>query len=313
MNIGIIGGASFLGKNLARMLCCQKNCKVTIADTNISYWKTMPIPEAETIPFFEQPFGANKDYEPFLLNQDIIFHLASTSFPAISNVDIKEEIEENVIGTIQLLDTCLKCGVREVIFFSSGGTVYGTLESCPLPETAQTNPITAYGVQKVTIEKLLYLYSIIYGIKIKIVRLANPFGPYQRPNGKLGAVTTFIYKALHGEEISVYGDGSVIRDYIYVEDALKAVLKIVENENDRENTYNIGSGCGTSIKDLLTLIQNTLNIPLRVSFLQGRTIDAPTNYLDISRYENRYGPLVTVDLKEGIHKTARYLQKTFFL
>lgn len=309
MNVGIIGGAGFLGKNLARMLCRQNKCRVSVADTALSYWESMSIPEAETIPFFEQPFGINSNYKPFLSNQDVIFHLASTSFPAISNVNIREEIEENVIGSIRLLDACQECGVGKVIFFSSGGTVYGKSEPCPLSETAQTNPITAYGVQKLTTEKLLYLYSKIYGLKVKIVRLANPFGPYQRPNGKLGAATTFIYKALCGEEINVYGDGSVVRDYIYVEDALNAALKIAWDDSDMEHIYNIGSGRGTSLNALLKLIQSTLNIPLHVSYFPGRDVDVPANYLDISRYENRYGSLVTVSMEEGIRKTAQYLKE----
>lgn len=110
------------------------------------------------------------------------------------------------------------------------GQVYGKEVDCPLKEKTATNPISSYGVQKVTIEKLLYLYRYMYGLDYRIIRLANPYGPYQRPNGVLGAVTTFTYKALKGDKIVVYGDGSVVRDFIYIDDAIRAIMKIVRRE-----------------------------------------------------------------------------------
>lgn len=309
MNIAIVGGAGFLGKNLAQMLYQQQNNKITVVDANVSFWKYMSVPECENIQFCSQAFGSDSDYKVLLKEKDIVYHLASTSFPAISNLNIKKEIEENILGTIRLLEDCITCGVKKVVFFSSGGTVYGKNGQCPLAENAATDPITAYGVQKLTIEKLLSLYRRIYGLQFKVVRLANPFGPYQRPNGKLGVITTFIYRALNGEEITVYGDGSVVRDYIYVDDAIRAVIRIANDENSAQDIYNVGSGYGTSVQELLTLIQNTLQIQLRVSYQQARAIDVPINYLDVSRYEDEYGPLIQVGLAEGIQKTALYLQR----
>lgn len=308
MNIAIIGGASFLGKNLAQMLCHQSQNKITVIDEEISFWKNIPIPEQKNIRFSIEKFGANSEYEKFLPGQDIVYHLASTSFPAISNINIKKEMEENIIGTIRLLDSCIACKVGRIVFFSSGGAIYGENNHCPLSEDVSTNPITAYGVQKLTIEKLLYLYKRIYGLEFKIIRMANPFGPYQRPNGKLGAVTTFIYRALHRQEINVYGNGSVIRDYIYVEDAIRAVINIANDEKDTHDIYNVGSGYGTSIKNLLSIIQDTLQINLKVLYQKERTIDVPVNYLDCTRYEKKYGPIIRTGLVEGIKRTAQYLQ-----
>ena len=133
------------------------------------------------------------------------------------------------IGKKLSLYVCIRCGVKKVVFVSSGGTVYGKEVDCPLKEKTATNPISSYGVQKITIEKLLYLYRYMYGLDYRIIRLANPYGPYQRPNGVLGAVTTFTYKALKGDEITVYGDGSVVRDFIYIDDAIRAIMKIVNS------------------------------------------------------------------------------------
>ena len=210
--------------------------------------------------------------------------------------------------TIKLLDACVKEKVKKVIFISSGGTVYGKEVSCPLQEETATNPITAYGVQKITIEKLLYLYKYMYGLDYRVIRLANPYGPYQRPNGVLGVVTTFTYKALKHEKIVVYGDGSVIRDFIYIDDAIRAILNIVNGEN-KYRTFNLGCGYGTSIKELLECIYTVLMVEMDIEHTSARKVDVPINYLDISRYENAYGKLNPISLKNGIKFTADYMIK----
>ena len=198
--------------------------------------------------------------------------------------------------------------MKKVVFISSGGTVYGKESNCPLSEITATNPICSYGLQKVAIEKLLYLYHYMYGLDYRIIRLANPYGPYQRPNGVLGAITTFTYKALKGEEIQVYGDGTVVRDFIYIDDAIRAILQIVEGEN-QHHIFNLGCGYGTSIKEVLNIIKDTLDVELNVVYKERRAVDVPTNYLDISRYEKYYGSLNPISLEEGIKKTAAFIKK----
>ena len=147
----------------------------------------------------------------------------------------------------------------------------------------------------------------MYGLDYQIIRLSNPYGSYQRPNGILGAVTTFTYKALKGEEIIVYGDGTVIRDFIYIDDAIKAVRKIVEGKQIY-HIFNIGCGYGTSIRDVLETISSTLKTDLKVAFKQGRKTDVPENYLDIGRYETCYGKLNPIPLKQSSSKTIAFMK-----
>lgn len=204
----------------------------------------------------------------------------------------------------------MRSNVKKMIFISSGGTVYGKEVCCPLKEETPTYPISSYGLQKITIEKLLYLYHHMYNLDYRVVRLANPYGPYQRPNGILGAVTTFTYKALNNEEITVYGDGSVIRDFIYIDDAVEAIIKIA-TQNVEQKTFNLGCGYGTSIKQLLDIISSTLKLHLKIKYVEGRSVDVPVNYLDIQRYEKYFGTLNPISLEEGIKKTAEFMQKNF--
>ena len=133
-----------------------------------------------------------------------------------------------------------------------------------------------------------------------------PYGPYQRPNGVLGAVTTFTYKALKGEEIQVYGDGSVVRDFIYIDDAIKGIQKIV-NGADRHHTFNLGCGYGTSIKQVLDTIERTLSLTLNIRYTEARKVDVPVNYLDIKRFETAYGSLNPISLENGIKRTAEFM------
>jgi len=150
----------------------------------------------------------------------------------------------------------------------------------------------------------------MYGLDYRIIRLSNPYGPYQRPNGVLGAVTTFTYKAIRGEEIQVYGDGTVVRDFIYIDDAIRGIQKIV-NGNDRHHTFNLGCGYGTSIRQVLETIEGALNLNLNIKYTESRRVDVPVNYLDIKRFETAYGSLNPISLEEGIKKTAEFMRKFY--
>ena len=221
---------------------------------------------------------------------------------------IATELIANVVMTAKMLDACVKTGVQKVVFISSGGTVYGKEGACPLKEDMLTNPISSYGIQKITIEKLLYLYNYLHGLDYRIVRLANPYGPYQRPNGVLGAITTFTYKAINGDEIIVYGDGTVVRDFIYIDDAIRAIVNIAEGESEHK-TFNVGCGYGTSIREVLEAIEKALGVEMNVRYVEGRKVDVPVNYLDISRYEQVYGEITRVSLQDGVVRTAEFLKR----
>jgi UDP-glucose 4-epimerase len=308
MNIALLGAAGFIGTNLTLQLAENQENKITLIDRNPSYFSHIKEYNFSNVIYKSDNLAVDSSFESLVANQDVIYHLVSTTVPTNSNQHISQELMTNVIFTSNLLDACVKASVKKVVFISSGGTVYGKEVGCPLKEETPTKPISSYGVQKITIEKLLYLYRYMYGLDYRIIRLANPYGPYQRPNGILGAVTTFTYKALRNEKIIVYGDGSVIRDFIYISDAVGAILKIVNGEN-KHRTFNLGCGYGTSITQLLQCISVALDIDLEVEHTPARKVDVPINYLDITRYEEAYGKLNPISLEEGIKKTAIFMKE----
>ena len=304
MNILLLGAAGFIGTNLTLKLSENPNNKITLADVNKDYFR--PEVLGKNVSVVESSLDENADFASLLWGQQVVYHLVSTTVPTTSNQQVANELTANVVMTARLLDACVSCGVQKVIFISSGGTVYGKESRCPLKEDTATNPISSYGIQKVTIEKLMYLYHYMYGLDYRVIRLANPYGPYQRPNGILGAVTTFTYKALNREQVIVYGDGSVVRDFIYIDDAVRGILTIADGDSDYK-TFNLGSGYGTSIRQVLEQIQNALKIPMDIVWKEGRKVDVPVNFLDMSRYETEFGPLNSISLQEGIRKTADFM------
>lgn len=312
MNIILLGAAGFIGTNLTLALAKSPENQITVVSRRRASFADVDAMGLGNVRFVECDLVAEPDYSHLLESQDVVYHLLSTTVPTTSNLQISQELNANVVHSAKLFEACAHCGVKKVIFFSSGGTVYGKANTCPLSEDTPTNPITSYGIQKLTIEKLLYLYHHMYGFDYRIIRLANPYGPYQRPNGVLGAVTTFTYKALAHEPITVYGDGSVVRDFIYIDDAVRGILAIADG-NVTERVFNLGSGRGTSIREVLDTIRRVLDLEPEIIWKDARTVDVPVNYLDITRFERSFGALNPISLDAGILKTADFLKNYYHL
>ena len=312
MKIILLGAAGFIGTNLVLNLANNQKLdnEITVVDRDRKFFRVLENMNIPNLKIVESELTMDSDYEDLVAEQDIVYHLISTTVPTTSNQHIAEELKGNVVLSANLFEACVHQDVKKVVFLSSGGTVYGKESQCPLKEETPTNPITSYGIQKVSIEKLLYLYNYMYGLDYRIIRLSNPYGPYQRPNGVLGAVTTFTYKALKGEEINVYGDGSVVRDFIYIDDAIRGIQNIVEGKTGYR-IFNLGCGYGTSIKQVLETIERALNIKLNVKYTTARKVDVPVNYLDIGRYEAAFGSLKAASLDEGIRKTAEFMKEFY--
>ena len=250
----------FIGTNLCQQLCGDKDNYV------IAYDCSMPALErlkntisSDNIKYVDGHFEMKDDYVSLTRDVDVVYHLISTVVPGTCNQGIAEEFMSNTVVTVKLLDACVMNKVKKIVFLSSGGTVYGKIAEVPIKEDTPLNPISSYGIQKLTIEKLLYLYHYMHKLDYRIVRLANPYGKYQNPNGVQGVVTTFVYKALNNEPVRLYGDGSVVRDYIYVEDAVKAIIQIA-TYNGEQKIFNVGTGVGCSVKEIIAAIENTLQI-----------------------------------------------------
>ena len=304
----ILGAGGFIGTNLANALVARGGACLRLFD------RAFPADRSAMWGGTDCELITGDLMDPALAGPltrgiDTVYHLVSTTCPSNSNVDIAAEFTDNVVPTVRLLDACVKNGVKRVVFLSSGGTVYGREggEGGMHSEGDEAFPISSYGVQKLTIERLLYLYDYLHGLDYRIVRLANPYGPYQRPDGVQGVVTTFLWRTLTGGDIRVYGDGGVIRDYIYIDDAVRGILRIA-GDGAPHRIYNLGRGEGASVREIIDAIERVTGIVPPVTYLPSRAVDVPVNVLDISRYEADFGPLTALTLDEGIRRTAAFFR-----
>lgn len=299
-----MGGAGFLGSNLADALL-NGGGEVRIFDRpGIQPYRSFnPDEKMEWLP---GDFNSVSDVEVAVQGIQIVYHLISTTLPKTSNDDPIFDVENNVIGTLKLLEAARRAGVEKIVFASSGGTVYGIPEQIPISEDHPTNPLSSYGIGKLAIEKYLRLYNALHGLNYSILRLANPYGERQRVKAAQGAVAVFLHKAMTGIPVEIWGDGSVVRDYIDVSDVVRAMVRVAEYEGE-ERLFNIGSGCGKSLNDILATIETILKRPVQRIYKPSRVFDVPVNVLDISRAEYNLGWRPQISFEAGVERFYHWL------
>ena len=301
----VLGGAGFIGSHLAEALL-QAGHRVRIFDR----------PHLDRLPGFLQrrefevftgDFLNPRSLSPALEGSEIVFHLVSTTLPKTSNDNPMYDVESNVMGTLRLLELCRQQRVRKMVFASSGGTVYGVPRSVPIDESHPTDPTCSYGIHKLAIEKYLQLNHRLHGLDYCVVRPANLYGPRQRLDIAQGAVAVFLDRALRGQPIQVWGDGSVVRDYLYVGDAAEALVKAAAYQGEPK-VFNLGSGVGTSLKQLINEIEALLGRALAVEYAAARALDVPANVLDASLAARHLGWTARTPLAEGLRRTRAAMQ-----
>ncbi|AHF08074.1 NAD-dependent epimerase [Desulfitobacterium metallireducens DSM 15288] len=301
----VLGGRGFIGSHLVDALL-TKGYRVRCFDRRrVTQQGEFHITD-QRFELFEGDFMNEADVANALEGCDICYHLISTTLPKSSNDDPVFDVESNLLGSVRLLTNAVKAGVRKVVFVSSGGTVYGVPTQVPIPETHMNNPVCSYGITKLAIEKYLDLFYKLHGLDYTVLRLANPFGEGQKTHASQGAVAVFLGKVLQGETIDIWGDGSVIRDYVYIDDVVRAFLAVLEYSGP-EHIFNIGSGRGLSINEVLDSIERVTGRPVLRHYVSGRPFDVPSNILCISRAETELGWSPRFSFEDGILRFAKWL------
>lgn len=300
-----MGGKGFIGSHLVDALL-RENYPVAVFDrANIPPLNDDPT--AGRVKWIDGDFTSEADVEAALDNCDICFHLVSTTLPQSSNADPVFDVETNVAGTVRMLNHAVRKGVKKVIFISSGGTVYGTPRAVPIPEDHPTDPICSYGITKLAIEKYLHLYKTLHGLDYTVLRLANPFGERQRTTAKQGAVAVFMGKVLRGDKIEIWGDGTVVRDYVYIGDAAAAMVKAIAYDGP-EKVFNIGSGSGISLNDILNGIEQVTGRTSNRVYTAARAFDVPVSILALDRARAALQWAPTTPFAEGLRKMLAWMQ-----
>jgi UDP-glucose 4-epimerase len=293
----VLGGRGFIGSHLIDALLRQGNKVRCFERPHIQPLSSDHIGNPN-FALFEGDFTSEADVKGALAGCDICFHLVSTTLPKSSNVDPVFDVESNLSGTVRMLENAVRLGVKKVVFASSGGTVYGVPNQIPIPETHPTDPVCSYGITKLAIEKYLQLFSTLHGLNFTILRFANPYGQRQRIHASQGAVAVFLGKVMRNETVEIWGDGSVVRDYVHIHDVIDALLLAAETKDN--GIFNIGSGRGHSLNELLDAIERVTGISAERNYLPARAFDVPVSVLSIDRAAHMLNWSPKVSFDEGL-------------
>jgi len=299
----VIGGCGFIGSHVVDRFIRDKWDVIVLDRRPEKFRKPLP-----TVQYIFDDFS-NKVLLEEILSKDVdtVVHAASSVLPSQSNLDPQFDVQSNLLETLALLQCCVKCKVEKVLFASSGGTIYGRAQYTPIDEIHPTNPVCSYGVVKLSIEKYLQLFSQLYGLRFAALRISNPYGPRQDPRASQGAVAVFLLKVLTNEKLAIWGDGGVIRDFVYVEDI--AELFFCAANSDIGGVFNAGSGAGVGILDLISHIGATVGVKPQIEFLPARDFDVPTNVLNCTKAKTQFGWSPKISLHDGLTRSAKW-QKT---
>lgn len=304
----VVGGTGFLGRALCGHLHLRGWRVASLS-------RSLP-PEYDRqngVEYFQADIGTISTEMAKLTLKDcsVVYNLANATVPALSNNDITGEIHSTVESNIALMTLCLKHEVGRYIYASSGGTVYGKAQSLPISERHQTNPLVTYGINKLFSEKYAELFRHNFGLDYRVLRIANPFGPGQSPFHGQGIVARYLYSALSGEEFRVFGDGTAIRDYIYVDDVSRAFESVAEYSGF-ERVFNVGRGVGVSINEIVAMMDELLGINPQIRYSEIRSTDIDQNYLDISLIKQECDWRPRYEMAPSLAKTIDWLNRRFF-
>jgi UDP-glucose 4-epimerase len=215
---------------------------------------------------------------------------------------LEGDFAHNVIPTLALLKMSADLGQR-IVFVSSGGAIYGRCSQIPTPETAPAQPISAYGISNLAIEQHLHEHQNV--LDFRILRVTNAFGPFQLAHKKQGLIAALIGGALRDQPIEIWGDGSVVRDFIFVDDILDA-LEAAAHDNSDTRIFNTGSGCGRTVREVISAIEVSLNKKIDIAWQAGRLTDVPVSVVSIERAKQVLGWSPKTPFESGLELTISW-------
>ena len=301
MKVLVIGGCGFIGSHVVDRLIAHGHA-VRVFDRQSERFRGS-LPHVE---YVHASFGDRMAVIDALAGVDSVMHLVSTTLPGTADLDPKIDVQDNLIGTLALLDSMVSFGISRILFMSSGGTVYGPPDIVPIPETHPLRPINSYGIVKTAIEHYLEMYRRTRGISPISIRASNPYGPRQAHTGVQGVISTFLSRILAGESLEIWGDGTVVRDYLHVTDLAELCALAIASE--KVGPYNAGSGESTSLNDIVEVLRVVTKHPIEVVYKPGRAVDVKVSVLDCSRARVDFGWKSETSLIDGVAGTFEWMR-----
>ncbi len=304
MSILVLGGAGFIGSSIVNKLV---NCNYRVIVFDRKGADISRILPSDKVSYIYNDLSDIDFLTDFIQKENIhvVIHLVSSLIPNSSFDEYNQDVQNVVFPSIKLIHELAKLQVL-FVYFSSGGTIYGNkLYERSINENDTLMPINYYGYSKLMMERMILVEHNLNKLRYLILRPSNPYGPGQNLYGKQGLIAVALGKCIREEEMVVYGDGSVVRDYIYIDDLTNCVCELL-NRNVENRIFNLGSGCGYSINDVLSVMEEVTGKKLQIRNYPERLVDVHSLVLDISKLDKVIG-FHGIPLKEGIYRFLKYI------
>lgn len=291
----VVGGAGFIGRFVVSELLAM-GMRTIVGDVVAS-----DAPEFRTMDVRRE-----RSIRKALVGVDCVIDLAWSAVPASATAHPIDDVRQNVLGTLRLFSSCVAAGVRRVVFCSSGGAIYGPPRALPISEDHPTAPISSYGVTKLAAESYLRMYGHMHGLAYIILRPGNAYGEGQRTRQQQGLVAACLNAAARKGVLDVWGDGSVVRDYVHAADIARAIA-MAATADAAGQVLNIGTGRGHSVNEIIAIVRTVTGLNVNVRYQPARPFDAHDNVLDSRKAEQCLGWRAEVPLARGIERQWRAL------
>jgi len=298
----VTGGAGFIGSHVVDGLIAR-GIRVSVVD-NLSAGRRENLNPKATL--HQVDIGSPQLAEVFRSERpEAVFHLAAQASVAFSVRDPFHDATTNVLGSINLLRQCQEFGVGAIVYSSTGGALYGEPSQTPCPENHPVRPLSPYAASKHAVESYVHCFSALAGFKATILRYANVYGPRQNPEGEAGVVAIFSQRMLEGREMSIFGDGTQERDFVYVGDVVNANMLALDQPG---GVFNIGTGTGASVNEVFRNLAALTGYQKQPDYQPKRPGEVYRIYLDSSLARKELGWSPKVSLEEGLRRTVESLR-----
>lgn len=296
----LIGGGGFIGIHLALALDKAGYKTIVCIRSKSEQHKILPA----SVEVVKIDIQDHSSYTSIIQENDYVFDLAAPSEPYSSMLHPNDEVKNHILPHMQLIEYACQKKVKKYIFFSSGGGIYGEKPAIPVSETATLDPISPYTISKVTIEHFLAYCARVSKINYLIYRLSNPYGPGQKKKPGFGVIPTLFDHIKIKTAPTLYSNGNLMRDFIYIDDAIEAIIKSFSKKT-AFSVYNLGSGKGTKIKDIWRTMRKLMNTKLKANYEEKRPIDVEAIILDISRFRKEFSWKPKTSLEDGLRQFCK--------
>lgn len=304
----VLGANGFIGSHLVDRLAAEGYAVRAFG----RFKDKISFNESPDVEIFNGDFLNHNDLEQSLIGVAKVIHLVSTTNPSVSDKEPLIDLSTNVEGSVALFQKCVENGgINQVVFTSSGGTVYGdAYPDRPFAETDPTNPVSPYGIGKLAIENYLHYFNKSHGLDYTVLRIANPYGGRQRNNRQQGIIPLIINNIANDLPVTVFGDGTMVRDYIIIDDLVDIIVKSLST-NLNHRVYNVGSGVGVSVNELIEMAEKVIGKKAIIEYREQPATFVQTSILDNSRITSDISDIRLTSLYEGLQSVyAKYLKQS---